>query len=306
MRPRLSIAVAFTVLMAGAARAEYDVSVRNNVEYVEHDGTKLSGDLYLPKGMAKAPLVVAVHGGGWQNGSRAAFKYMGPHLARNGFGLFAISYRLGKAGRYPAEVYDVKAAVQFVRAKAADLGADPDRIALMGASAGGHLVALVGLAHDQFSSEYRADPNAATPANVRAVVAFYGIYDMVAQWQHDQIARPRDQITEKFLGLSPMQNRRIYFEASPLSYATIGENRPRFLLLHGTADDIVDPATQAEPFLTALNQSGIGATRVVIPGAGHGWAGDPIEGDPNGYVATALPKIMRFLGTTLAAAGGER
>src|SRR5206468_7838364 len=111
---------------------------------------------------------------GWQNGNRATFKYLGPHLAKSGIGLFAISYRLGKAGIYPKEVYDVKAAIQFVRAKAADLGVDPDRIGLMGASAGAHLVALVGLAHEDFASEYRNDPNAATPANVKAVVAFYG------------------------------------------------------------------------------------------------------------------------------------
>ena len=283
------------VMFAGPALAQHEVVTRANIEYVEHDGVKLSGDLYIPKGVAKAPVVIAVHGGGWQNGSRATFKHLGPHLAKNGFAVFAISYRLGKAGIYPKEVYDVKAAIQFVRAKGADLGVDPDRIGLMGASAGAHLVALVGLAHEQFASDYRSDPHAATPAGVKAVVAFYGIYDMVAQWQHDQIARPRDQIAEKFLAASPAQNRRVYFEASPMSYATIGANRPRFLLIHGTADDIVDPATQSEPFLIALKQAGIVANRVVIPGAPHGWAGDPFDDDPSGYVATTLPRLLRFL-----------
>ena len=94
------------------------------------------------------------------------------------------------------------------------------------------------------------------PAGVKTVVSFYGIYDMLAQWQHDQIARPRDQISEKFLGVTPMQNRKVYFEASPVSYATIDRNRTRFLLVHGTDDDIVDPA-QAQQFWTALNQAGI-------------------------------------------------
>ena len=286
---------AAAALAAAPALAQQEVVVRANVEYVEHDGTKLSGDLYLPKGVAKAPVVIAVHGGGWQNGNRATFKHLGPHLAKNGYAVFAIGYRLGKAGIFPKEVYDVKAAIQFVRAKAADLGVDPDRIGLMGASAGAHLVALVGLAHEQFASEYRSDPHAATPANVKAVVAFYGIYDMVAQWQHDQISRPRDQITEKFLAASPAQNRRVYFESSPMSYATIGANRPRFLLIHGTEDDVVDPATQTQPFLIALRQAGIVANRLVVPGAPHGFAGDPFEEDSNGYVATTLPRLLRFL-----------
>lgn len=293
------LSAALMVLAGSVAKSEYEVVTRKNVQYVEHNGTKLSGDLYLPNGLAKAPVIVSVHGGGWQNGSPAAFKYWGPYLAKNGYALFNIGYRLGKSGRYPAEVYDVKAAIQFVRVKATDLGVDPDRIGLMGASAGSHLVALVGLAHDQFTSEYRSDANAATPANVKTVVAFYGIYDMVAQWQHDQIQRPRDQITEKFLGMPPSQNRRIYFEASPMSYATVADNRPRFLLIHGTADDIVDPESQSYAFLTALKQAGIAANRIVVPGAGHGWAGEPFEGEPGSYGTTAAPRILRFLAGAL-------
>ena len=295
MKTWLSLVLA--TLLAGlslaTARAEYDVVTKTKIEYAQHGGVALSGDLYLPKGLAKAPVIVSVHGGGWQNGSRANWKYLGPYLAKNGIAMFAISYRLGKAGIYPAEVYDVKSAIQYVRANAPDLGVDADRIGLMGASAGGHLVGLVGLAHDHFKSEYGNDPNAGVPANVKAVVAFYGIYDMVAQWQHDQIERPRDQIAAKFLNALPSENRKIYFESSPMSYTTIGENRPRFLLLHGTADDIVDPETQSHAFMTALKQANIQVNRIVVPGAAHGFAGDPLE--PDTYIGGAAPKILRFL-----------
>ncbi|HEY6258946.1 MAG TPA: alpha/beta hydrolase [Xanthobacteraceae bacterium] len=285
------------MLAAAPAKAEYEVIAQTNVEYAQHEGAKLVGDLYQPKGLAKAPAVIAVHGGGWQNGSRAGYRYWGPYLAKNGYVVFSIDYRLGKAGAYPGSVYDVKAAIQFVRAKAADLGVDPDRIGLMGDSAGAHLVALVALAggEPQFSSGYRDDPYVATPVNVKAVVGFYGVYDMLAQWQHDQIFRPRDQIAEKYLGASPMQNRRIYFEASPMSYATVEKNRTRFLLIHGTNDDVVDPPSQSQAFLTALNQAGIGVRRIVIPGAGHFWASDPFEGEPGGYGATTAPRLLRFL-----------
>jgi acetyl esterase/lipase len=291
----LSLTLALVLPATAAWTKDYEVVTRPNLEFVQHDGANLAGDLYLPKGLDKAPVVIAAHGGGWQVGSRTAYRYWGPFLARNGYALFSIDYRLGKAGTYPGSVYDVKAAIQFVRAKAADLGLDPERIGLMGDSAGGHLAALVGLAPDQFAAEYRGDPNYAVPANVKAVIGFYGAYDMLAQWHHDQIARPRDQIAEKYLGASPMQNRRVYFDSSPISYATIDRNRARFLLIHGTADDVVDPATQSQAFQNALNQAGIYVRRFVIPGAGHFWASDPFEGEVGGYGATAAPTILRFL-----------
>jgi acetyl esterase/lipase len=291
----VSLALALMLAAAGASAKDYEVVTRPNLEFVQHDGANLAGDLYLPKGLDKAPVVIAVHGGGWQAGNRAGYKYWGPFLARNGYALFSIDYRLAKAGTYPASAYDVKAAIQFVRAKAAEFSLDPERIGLMGDSAGAHLAALVAIAPDQFTSEYRGDPNAAVSANVKAVVGFYGVYDMLAQWEHDQISRPRDQIAEKYLGASPMQNRRVYFDSSPMSYATIDRNRARFLLIHGTADDVVDPATQSHVFQNALNQAGIYVRRFVVPGAGHFWASDPFEGEIGGYGATAAPTILRFL-----------
>ena len=282
--------------------AEHEVTIRTDVVYVERDGAKLSGDLYLPKGVAKAPVLVAVHGGGWQRGSRAIYKYWGPYLAKNGYAVFAVNYRLMKPGvkTYPGAVQDVKAAIQFVRAKAADLGVDPERIALMGDSAGAHLSALTGLAHAEppFNAPDPGNPNAAVSARVKAVVGFYGVYDMQAQWQHDQLARPNDQISAKFLDATPATNRRVFFEASPLSYATRDKIATRFLLIWGQTDDIVEPATQSEAFLTALKQAGFFVRTIVVPGAGHFWTADPVE-EPGRFGAYAGPKVVRFLESAL-------
>ena len=226
------------IAAASAAAQDYMPTTRPNVEYAVHDGVKLTGDLYAPKGLDKAPVIVAVHGGGWQGGNPDGFKDWGAFLARHGYALFAIRYRLAKPGikTYPAAVYDVKAAVQFVRARAADLGVDPARIALLGASAGAHLAALVGIAggEPQFSSQYRDDANAAVPADVKAVLSFYGIYDMQAQWEHDQTQPARRSDHGEI-------HRRAADEGSPHLFRRIAgrlrhvdRNRTRYLLLHGT------------------------------------------------------------------------
>src|ERR1700728_604377 len=251
MFSKLTLMAALALLPAAghAVAAEYEMVNHADLVFADHDGTKLVGDLYLPKGRSKAPVLVAVHGGGWQVGSKQFYRFWGLSLARAGYAVFAIDYRLGKPGAYPAAVYDVKAAVQFIRAKAGEFDLDPDRIGLVGDSAGAHLAALVALAGDQFTNAYRNDANAAVPANVKCVIGFYGVYDMHAQWTHDLGVRPNDKIVEKFLGASPMQNRRVYFDASPISHATIDHNQLRFLLIHGTDDDIVDVSSQSGAFL---------------------------------------------------------
>src|SRR5262249_31744503 len=164
-----------------------------------------------------------------------------------------------------------------------------------GDSAGAHLSALVALGGEEpsFSSEYRADPHASVSAKVKAVVGFYGVYDMLAQWGHDLLARPRDNISEKILGVAPHTTRRIFFEASPISYATVDRNLTRFLLIHGDHDDIVDPSTQSMPFLAALKQAGFFVRTVVIPGAGHFFVTDPV--DDTSFNGFARPKVVRFL-----------
>ncbi len=275
----------------------FEVVVRTDIAFAEHDGTELVGDLYSPKGLDKAAVLVCVHGGGWQIGDRKFYTHWGSYLASNSYAAFAVEYRLAKPGSktYPGAVHDVKAAVQYVRAKAGELGVDADRIALMGDSAGAHLSALVALAGSEppFSDGYRNDPHSSVSPAVKAVVGVYGVYDMLRQWEHDQMARPRDHITEKFLGAAPMTNRKVFFESSPISYATADKNATRFLLVHGTSDDIVDSATQSAAFLTALKQAQFVARTIEVPGAGHFWMTDPIE--PGSFGAYAGPKVLLFL-----------
>lgn len=275
-----------------------EVEIRRDVQYATHDGVTLAGDYYVPKLPGKYPVLVAVHGGGWSAGTQAGYRFLGPYLAERGIALYAIAYRLSKPDQpsYPQAPQDVRAAVQFVKYKAADLKADPDRVGLIGDSAGAHLAALVGIAGDTapWAKGNTSDPYAAVSGRVKVVVGAYGVYDLVEQWNHDQVARPRDQITERFLGKAPLDDRKVYFEASPMSYATRANNQTSFFLTWGTGDDIVDPVHQSEAFMLALKQAGFFVRPAPVAAAPHFWLADPID-EPRGHMSFVAPQIVRFL-----------
>jgi acetyl esterase/lipase len=278
--------------------ALHDIEIRKNVEFGLHDDVVLTGDYYAPPGAGPYPALIALHGGFWKRGTAEGYQYWGPYLARHGYVLFSVNYRLveGTRNRYPAAVHDMRAAVQFMRNKATALKADPRRIGCIGDSAGAHLAALVALAGDAhpFSTAYTSDPYASTSTKVKVVVGVYGAYDLLAQWQHDQVARPHDQVTEIWLGKSPMDSKQLFYEASPLTYTTIDNNQTAFLVVWGTEDDIVDSRSQSQMFVTALKQAGFFVRTVIVPGAPHFWMWDPID-EPTSYTGFLAPRLLRFL-----------
>ncbi len=279
---------------------EHDL--RSALTYATHDGVALQGDLYLPRGAGPFPALVAVHGGGWQQGARSAFQYWGPYLAARGYGLFAISYRLAKKGQkmYPQAVHDVIAGVRFLRANAAGYRLDANRLGLYGASAGGHLAALAALGANAgaFINGYPGDPHAAVGAKVKVLVGVYGVYDLIEMWERYRADSPRDNNIENFLGCSPMEDRRLYFDATPINYATYANNQTAVLLSCGTEDDLVDRRRNTDAFLRALKQAGFFTRTCYVSGAGHYWASDPID-EPTSYSAVLAPRLIRFLAEKL-------
>src|SRR4051794_41032458 len=120
--------------MSGSA-IEMEPGVQHaTVEYATHDGMALLGDLYTPAGPGIYPALLLIHGGAWKTGSRAAYRYWGPYLARHGYVAFSVDYRLTSPGHpmYPQNVHDVKAAVQYLRGMGAAIKVDADRIGVMG------------------------------------------------------------------------------------------------------------------------------------------------------------------------------
>ncbi len=275
---------------------------RKGVVYCNHDGVELAGDLYLPKGAGPHPVVICVHGGGWRAGARGAFGHWGDHLAARGYAVFTVSYRLSAPGKktYPQAVHDVVAAVQFIRGEAKALGIDPERIALYGASAGAQLSALAGLGtqSDQFIGAYPQDKHASVSAKVKALIGVFGVYDMAAQWLSFNHQSPRENGVELFLGAPPMDDRKLYFESSPLSYAVTANNKVAVLLSWGTEDDLVWVKEQSEPFMLALKQAGFFVRSSIVQAAPHFWTSDPID-EPNSFSGFFSPRLLRFLGERL-------
>jgi len=275
-----------------------EIDIRKNVPFGAHDGDVLTGDYYAPLEAGAYPALIALHGGAWKLGTAEGYQYWGPYLAQRGYVLFSINYRLvhGTKNRYPVAVHDTRAAVQFMRSQAAALKVDPTRIGCMGDSAGAHLAALVALTGDSppCGVAGASEAYAGVSTHVKVVVGVYGVYDLLAQWQHDQVARPRDQITEAFLGKSPMESKHLFYEASPFTYTTIERNQTAFLVVWGTDDDIVDAHSQSEAFVTALKQAGFFVRTVVVPGAPHFWMWDPLD-EPTSFTGFVAPRLLRFL-----------
>src|SRR5258705_7082887 len=143
---------------------------RREIEYAVHGGVSLKGHLYSPKAPGKYPALVAVHGGGWRLPNLDNYRILGPWLAERGYVTLAVTHRLSKPAEkaYPEAVQDVRAAVQFTKGNAAELKIDPQRIALMGDSSGGHPAALAPLAGEP--APFR-EGNPAAPAGRRATAA---------------------------------------------------------------------------------------------------------------------------------------
>jgi acetyl esterase/lipase len=271
---------------------------RREVEYAVHGGVSLKGHLYAPKAPGKYPAVIAVHGGGWRLANLDNYCHLGPWLAERGYGVLAVTHRLSRPGQkaFPEAVQDVRAAVQFAKGNAAELGIDPERIALMGDSSGGHLASLVALAgeHALFKEGNRSDPHGGVSTAVKACVPVYAVLDLARQWRHDQLTRFDDHIVQQFLGASLAEDRWAYFEASPISYVSNKNNATAFLVAWGTADDIVDHEEQGEAFVEALKQARYFVRTAVVPDAPHFWIGDPID-EPGSHSGFFALRLLRFL-----------
>ena len=236
-------------------RAERDVP------YVKGGKTSQSLDIFVPPSADNPlPLVIWIHGGGWQKGDKAQCPAL--PLLRWGYVVASINYRLTDEASFPAQIYDCKAAVRWLRAHAEEYHIDPDHVGVWGASAGGHLVSLLGTAGDIKDLEGDLG-NEKFSSQVQAVCDLFGPSDLTKVLNEDAA----DRAIPKLLGGSIRDRFDVAKRASPITYVT--KDDPPFLILHGTNDPLVNPR-QSKWLFDALQKAGVESRLEMIDGAGHG------------------------------------
>jgi acetyl esterase/lipase len=229
------------------------VTVENNVVFGTTGSRDLKCDIYHPpiKGTNR-PGVLLIHGGAWQSGDRSQLRYYGIQLARYGFVGVACEYRLSGEAPWPAQIYDVKAALRFMRAKANELGLDESKICVTGNSAGAHLALMLGCNNTAFEGN---GGHAGISSRCAAISAIY---------PPTRVYFNKNEAENKLLGTNG--NDEVALKASPLSYAS--RNFPPTILIHGNADQVV-PNSDSFNMYHALNRAGASVELHIFDGAPH-------------------------------------
>ena len=256
-----------------------------------HERNKL--DIYLPENAARPyPVVVWIHGGGWESGDKNTAAPFAELLLPHGFAVVGVGYRLSGDAIFPAQIHDCKAAIRWIRANAATYNFDPNRIGAWGASAGGHLASLLGTTGGLVGNEGMVGGNLSFSSRVQAVADYFGPTDLLNA-QHDVTDPPGNMFDhdapgspESHLigfdgegeGIGVLRENQdnpagpypelmaLIFLASPQLHATSDD--PPFFIAHGTAD-IVVPIAQSTKLAIALTAAGVMNTYIMVEGAGH-------------------------------------
>jgi acetyl esterase/lipase len=255
---------------AGAGRNVLS-KVDKDVTYCAVGGVDLKMDIYYPRGGAPGtpqragvstppvPVVMHVHGGGWTGGKKSdgtAALEIAP-LVSQGYLVASVDYRLAPQYQFPAQIEDVKCAVRFLKANAAKYNLDPNRFGVIGESAGGHLVSLLGTTDT--SAGWDVGQYADQSSRVQAVVDLFGPADLTA---------PEYRIASgefaRIFGTAPDA----LAQASPVTYVTPDDSP--FLILQGDQDRLV-PLSQSQELAQRLTAAGVPAQLIVVKNAGHGF-----------------------------------
>jgi acetyl esterase/lipase len=260
-----------------------DAKVLLDLPYVENGHAQQKLDLYLPA-QPKGPLLVWIHGGGWRGGSKSSPP--GLAMVKNGVAVASVEYRFSQHAIFPAQIEDCKAAIRWLRAHAKEYGYRDDLVAAWGASAGGHLVALLavtGKTHD-FDVGANLDQSSA----IQCGIDWFGPTDFPAYDPNLPTAMVQrenpDSVIAQLFGGPLSQHLDLAKRASPITWVT--KDAAPLLIMQGTKDPLVPP-DQSQRFADKLKEAGADVTLDMIEGAGHG--------SPQFVTAEKLKMIFEFL-----------
>ncbi|WP_339734593.1 alpha/beta hydrolase [uncultured Gimesia sp.] len=239
----------------------------NDIEYATTDQQRLLLDLYLPQGVKNPPLLVWIHGGAWRAGSKDNMPLI--ELVQNGFAVASVEYRLSPVAKFPAQIHDIKAAIRFLRGSAKKYGYHADKIGILGSSAGGHLVALMGVTNGNAQLEGTLGDFDQESSRIDAIVDYFGPTNFMTilpqSTPHGLSVRvPALQL---LLGDRPEREPALAKLASPVFH--VDDQAPPLLLIHGDQDPQV-PINQSHELHGKYKQHKRDVTFEVIHGAAHG------------------------------------
>ena len=253
-------------------------------------------DVYQPPSPGRYPAVMMVYGGGWRTGSSSENEALGRFLAGRGYVAIAADYRHTPQHQFPAQLEDIAAALAFIRDHADEYEVIPDRIALLGWSAGAQLAMLTGLQAPQTLLKKLPGVD---QAPVQAIVSYYGPVDLANGYRNPPQPDPLNvrQVLEAYLGGTPDEQPTAYAEASPITYvkSAAPDTLPPVLLIHGGRDHIVE-AKYGKYLYEQILRSRNTAVWVKIPWAEHAF--DKIFNGVGNQMA--LHFLERFLAVTLS------
>ena len=252
-----------------AAGQQSTIVFEKDVEYANPDNQHLVVDLARPadnKG-GPFPAILCIHGGGFRAGDRHGYDGLVQEFARRGYVAATVEYRLAPKYQFPAQVYDVKACVRWLRANAAKYHIDPKRIGVTGGSAGGHLAQFLGVTIGL--KEFEGDEVIPRQSSaVHVVVNLYGPIDFTKSYGKCVDAA---EVLPLFLGGDLEHSRLRHIVSSPLNWVT--PNAAPTLCIHGTKDNYV--AYEQAVWLTdRLKACGVESALMTMEGAGHGFGGE--------------------------------
>lgn len=279
MRLPVLLVILFPVLSCcqSTSKPPQGYQVVRNLDYVGKGNPRQMLDLYLPetKTTKPRPLVVYIHGGGWEEGSKDDTGALLDLIKDRDYAGASINYRLTNEAIWPAQIHDCKAAIRALRAHAAENQIDPDKIAVFGISAGGHLVSILGVSGDVKELEGDLGPNLTQSSRVTCVLDFCGPSNFLTFAGEGTIINVDDPKTglSKLIGGTVKEKPDVAKNASPVNYIT-SDDAP-FLIIHGDKDNIVRYA-QATEFHDALKKAKIPATLVTGTDGGHVFFSAPL------------------------------
>ncbi len=246
-----------------------DVRLTEDLAYAGSDDPRQRLDVYVPREKrvdGPLPVIAYVHGGAWRMGSkRMARPQVAPHVASGRYAAVAIGYRLSWQDPWPAQIHDVKAGIRWIRAHAGEYGFDPERICVMGSSAGGHLAAEVGTTNGVAAVEGALGEHGEHSSAVQCAVDFFGPTDLTS-FEHRQTEVSSSALVA-LLGGRPETRPELARQASPLHQ--VDATDPPFLIVHGTRDALV-PYAASTDLEAALREAGVPVLLQKIDGGGHG------------------------------------